>query len=56
MYIRTVANDTIPTGIIGGFEASEDTGKTVELTNCEWHGGKDANNVAEIRIMSCNRA
>ena len=56
VYIRTVANDTIPTGIVGGFEASADEGKTVELTNCEWHGEKDANGVAEIRIMSCNRA
>ena len=56
VYIRTVKNESIPTGVVGGFEASEDTGKTVELLNCEWHGGKDANNIAEIRIMSCNRA
>jgi len=56
VYIRTEKNASIPTGVVGGFEAVEDTGKTVELTNCEWHGEKDANGVAEIRILSCNRA
>lgn len=56
VYIRTVANETIPTGIVGGFEAAEDSGKVVELPNCQWRGGKDANGVAEIRMLSCNRA
>lgn len=56
VYIRTAANETLPTGVIGGFEASEDAGKTVELTNCQWRGEKDANGIAEIRILSCNRA
>ncbi len=56
VYIRTAANETIPTGIVGGFEASADEGKTVELTNCQWRGEKDANGVAELRILSCNRA
>lgn len=56
VYIRTVKNETIPTGVVGGFEAAEDTGKTVELTSCQWRGEKDASGVAEIRIMSCNRA
>ncbi len=56
VYIRIAANENIPTGIVGGFEAAADTGKTVALTNCEWHGEKDANGVAEIRILNCNRA
>lgn len=56
VYIRTAENESIPTGVIGGIEATEDTGKTVELTNCEWHGAKDVNGVAEIRILTCNRA
>lgn len=56
VYVRTVANETIPTGVVGGFEAAADEGKTVELTNCQWRGEKDANGVAEIRILSCNRA
>lgn len=56
VYVRTIVNESFPTGVIGGFEAVGDTGKTVQLTNCEWHGEKDANGVAEIRILSCNRA
>lgn len=56
VYVRIVANETIPTGVVGGFEASEDTGKTIALTNCEWRGEKDTNGVAEIRILTCNRA
>jgi hypothetical protein len=56
VYVRIVTNENIPTGIVGGFEAAEDTGKTVVFTNCEWRGEKDANGVAEIRILSCNRA
>lgn len=56
VYVRTAANESIPTGVVGGFEATEDAGKTVELTNCQWHGEKDAIGIAEIRILSCNRA
>lgn len=56
VYIRTAANEAIPTGAVGGLEAAEDVGKVVELPNCQWRGGKDANGVAEIRILSCNRA
>ena len=56
VYIRTAKNESLPTGVIGGFEAAEATGKTVELTNAEWRGEKDVNGVAEIRILSCNRA
>lgn len=56
VYIRTVKNETIPTGIVGGFEAQADDGNTVELANCEWHGEKDTNGIAELRILSCNRA
>ena len=56
VYVRTAKNESIPTGIVGGFEATEDAGKTVELTNCQWRGEKDANGVAELRILTCNRA
>lgn len=56
VYIRTMKNENIPTASVGGFEATEDVGKTVEISNCEWHGEKDANGVAEIRILNCNRA
>lgn len=56
VYVRTVANESIPTGVVGGFEAAADGENTVVLANCEWHGEKDVNGVAEIRILSCNRA
>lgn len=56
VYVRTAVNESFPTGVVGGLEAAADEGKTVELSNCGWHGEKDANGVAEIRIMSCNRA
>jgi len=55
-YIRTAENAAIPTGKIGGFEAAADGTNTVELTNCEWRGGKDVNGVAELRIKTINRA
>lgn len=56
VYVRTAINEAKPTGVIGGFEADADDGKVIELTNCQWRGEKDANGVAEIRILSCNRA
>lgn len=56
VYIRTVANAAIPTGVIGGFEAAADGTNSVKLTNCKWHGTADANGVAEIRILTCNNA
>ncbi len=56
VYIRIAANASIPTGVIGGFEAAADGTNTVKLTNCKWHGAADANRVAEIRILTCNNA
>lgn len=56
VYVRTTANTAKPTGVVGGFEAEADEGNAIELANCQWRGEKDANGVAEIRILSCNRA
>lgn len=56
VFIRTVANASIPTGKVGGFEATADGANTIELVNCEWRGSKDTNGVAEIRIKTINRA
>ena len=56
VYIRKTANSAFPNGKVGGFEAAADGANTIELTNCEWRGGKDVNNVAEIRIKFINRA
>lgn len=56
VYLRVTANASIPTGTVGGFEAQADGANTVELTNCRWHGGADAEKVVEIRILNCNNA
>lgn len=56
VYVRVTANESIPTGAVGGFEAAADSGNTVELTNCQWAGPADANGIAELRILTMNKA
>lgn len=51
-YIRVVANEAIPLGVVGGFEASADSTNTVALTNAKWGTTKDANGVAELVILT----
>ena len=52
VYVRVAANASIPGAVVGGFEAAADGANSVALTNAKWKGGKDGNNVAEIRIMT----
>ena len=55
VYVRTVANGSFPTAVVGGFEASSDGSNSVQLTNCSWNGGGlDAFNVASLKIKSIN--
>ena len=58
VYLRLVANDTLPNAVIGGFEAAADStaGNSILLPNCEWAGPADANGIAEMRIKTLNRA
>lgn len=56
VYLRVKANASIPTGTVGGFEAQADGENTVELPNCRWHGGADAEQVAELRILTLQNA
>lgn len=56
VYVRIALNESVPNGVIGGFEALPDSDKTIKLTNVQWKTPKDANGVAEIRILSCNKA
>ena len=58
VYVRVVANESIPTAAVGGFEAVADAtaANTVELTNCQWAGAADANGIAELRILTMNKA
>lgn len=53
VYIRTVANGAIPTGVVGQFEAAADGTNTIEVTNMKWTTGQiDSNNIAEVTITS----
>lgn len=58
VYIRVAANESVPTGVVGGFEAQADAtaANTVKLTNCQWAGSADANGIAELRILTMNNA
>ena len=56
VYVRIAANESIPTGVVGGFEAAADGDNTVELTNCQWAGAADVNGIAELRILTMNNA
>lgn len=53
VYIRTVENESYPGCPVGGFEAEEDTGKTVELTGVCWTTGRmDQNKCCELTIKN----
>nr|DAN41073.1 MAG TPA: hypothetical protein [Caudoviricetes sp.] len=54
IYIRVTASEAAPTAVVGGFEAEADTtaANTIKLTNCQWAGAKDANGIAELRILT----
>lgn len=52
VYLRVKANNTYPNAVVGGFEAEADSTNTVQLTNAQWKGPADANNIAEMRIMT----
>lgn len=55
VYLRTTLNTAYPASEIGDFDATNDSGKVVELTNCCWETGVvDANNNVELRIKSIN--
>ena len=56
VYVRVAENASIPTAVVGGFEAAADGANSVELANCQWAGPADANGIAEIRIMTIQNA
>lgn len=51
VYIRITANPAHSTAAVGGFEAADDTDKTIELTNCRWASEADSSGVAALRIL-----
>lgn len=52
VYVRTAESDTYTTGVVGGFSATNESGSTVALTNCQWGGPADANGIAELVILT----
>ena len=56
VYVRIQKNDAYPNAAVGGFEATADDAKTVELPNAQWRGTADASGVAELRMLTMNKA
>lgn len=53
VYVRITANASVPTGVVGQFEAAADSTNTIEITNARWKTGKvDANGIAELTILN----
>ena len=52
VYVRILANTSLPEAVVGGFEAAADSSNSVALTNAQWAGPADANGVAELRILT----
>ena len=52
VYVRTKASETYTTGVVGGFSATNESGSTVALTNCQWGGSADSNGIAELVILT----
>ena len=52
VYVRITANGSYETAVVGGFEAEADSSNTVQLTNAQWGGPADANNIAELVILT----
>lgn len=56
VYVRTTYNSSYSTAQVGGFEAEDDSGNVVKLTNAQWGGAPDANGIAELVILTRNNA
>lgn len=56
VYVRTGTSETYTAGVVGGFSANNESGKTVALTNCQWGGPADANGIAELVILTKQNA
>lgn len=52
VYVRITYNESYTGAVVSGFEAEADSDKTIELTNAQWGGPKDANGVAELVILT----
>lgn len=56
VYVRVVADASVPTAVVGGIEAEADAANTVELPGCVFEGPADANGIACVRILTLQSA
>ena len=56
VYIRTAASETYTGEPVGCFTATNESGDTVALANCQWGGPADENGIAELVILTRNKA
>lgn len=56
VYVRLVADASVPTAVVGGIEAEGDSANTVELPGCVFEGPADANGIACVRILTLQSA
>lgn len=53
VYVRTAVSEGAYTAEpVGAFTATNESGKTVALTGCQWGGAADASGVAELVILT----
>lgn len=56
VYLRTGTSETYTSEAVGSFTATNESSKTVQLTNCQWGGPADANGIAELVLLTRNLA
>ena len=56
VYVRIAESDTYENSPVGTFSATNESTKTVALTNCYWGGPADANGIAELVLLTRNLA
>lgn len=56
VYVRIAESDAYENSPVGTFSATNESAKTVALTNCYWGGPADANGIAELVLLTRNLA
>lgn len=56
VYVRIAESDTYENSPVGTFSATNESTKTVALTNCYWGGPADVNGIAELVLLTRNLA
>lgn len=56
VYVRIAESETYENSPVGTFSATNESTKTVLLTNCYWGGPADANGIAELVLLTRNLA